>query len=103
MEWTEKEEGEWTVLKIIGVINVESAQELKSLFNDLLARGVLNVRLNLKNVPISNSSGVGHILFFFKGLAQRDGKLEIRGVSKNLMEMLNLLEIQKLFPIQEEE
>ena len=103
MEWTEKEEGEWTVLKIIGVINIDSAQELKSLFTDLLAKGVLNVRLNLKNVPISNSSGIGHILMLFKSLKQRNGKLEIRGVSKNLMEMLKLLNIEKLFPIQEEE
>ena len=68
MEWTEKEEGEWTVLKLIGVINIDSVEELKSLFTDLLAKGVLNVRLNLKNVPISNSSGIGHILMLFKSL-----------------------------------
>jgi len=103
MEWTEKVEGEWTILKIIGEINIESAEVLKSTFNELLSRGVVNVRLNLKNVPITNSSGVGHILFFFKSLQQRNGKLEIRGVSKNLMEMFKLLNIQKLFPIQEEE
>ena len=103
MEWTKKEEGEWTVLKIIGVINIDSAEELKSLFTDMLEKGVKNVRLNLKNVPISNSSGVGHILFFFKSLQQRNGTLEIRGISKNLMEMFKLLNIQKLFPIQEEE
>jgi anti-anti-sigma factor len=103
MEWTVKEEGEWTILKIIGVINIESAEELQSLFDNLLSQGVKNVRLNLKNVPISNSSGVGHILFFFKSLQQREGKLEIRGISKNLMEMLKLLKVHKLFPIQEEE
>ena len=103
MEWTEKEEGDWTVLKIIGVINIDSAQQLKSLFDDLLARGVQNVRLNLKNVPISNSSGIGHILMLFKSLKERNGKLEIRGLSRNLTEMLKLLNIEKLISIQEEE
>ena len=103
MEWTEKEEDEWKVLKIIGAINIDSAQELKILFDDLLARGVKNVRLNLKNVPISNSSGIGHILMLFKSLKERNGKLEIRGVSRNLMEMLKLLNIEKLISIQEEE
>jgi anti-anti-sigma factor len=102
MEWTEKEEGEWTVLKIIGIINIDSAQELKILFDNLLTKGVQNVRLNLKNVPISNSSGIGHILMLFKSLKERNGKLEIRGVSKNLMEMLKLLNIEKLISIQEE-
>lgn len=103
MEWTEKEEGDWKVLKIIGVINIDSAQQLKSLFDDLLARGVQNVRLNLKNVPISNSSGIGHILMLFKSLKERNGKLEIRGLSRNLKEMLKLLNIEKLISIQEEE
>jgi anti-sigma B factor antagonist len=103
MEWTEKEEGEWIVLKIIGAINIDSAQELKILFDDLLAKGVKNVRLNLKNVPISNSSGIGHILMLFKSLKERNGKLEIRGVSRNLMEMLKLLNIGKLISIREEE
>jgi len=103
MEWTEKEEGEWIVLKIIGAINIDSAQELKILFDDLLAKGVKNVRLNLKNVPISNSSGIGHILMLFKSLKERNGKLEIRGLSRNLTEMLKLLNIEKLISIQEEE
>ena len=103
MEWTEKEEAEWKILKIIGAINIDSAQELKILFDNLLARGVKNVRLNLKNVPISNSSGIGHILMLFKSLKERNGKLEIRGVSRNLMEMLKLLNIEKLISIQEEE
>ena len=103
MEWTEKEEGDWTVLKIIGVINIDSAQQLKSLFDDLIVRGVQNVRLNLKNVPISNSSGIGHILMLFKSLKERNGKLEIRGLSRNLTEMLKLLNIEKLISIQEEE
>ena len=103
MEWTEKEEGDWTVLKIIGFINIDSAQQLKSLFDDLLVRGVQNVRLNLKNVPISNSSGIGHILMLYKSLKERNGKLEIRGLSRNLMEMLKLLNIEKLISVQEEE
>ena len=103
MEWTKKQQGEWTTLKIVGVINIETAQELKTVFDDLLAQSVKNVRLNLKNVPISNSSGIGHILMLFKSLKERDGKLEIRGVSKNLLEMLKLLKLEQLISIKEEE
>ncbi len=103
MEWTKKQQGEWTILKIVGVINIETAQELKTVFDDLLAQSVKNVQLNLKNVPISNSSGIGHILMLFKSLKERDGKLEIRGVSKNLLEMLKLLKLEQLISIKEEE
>ena len=103
MEWTKKQENDWSVLKISGVINIETAGELRNLFDEILSEGVLKIRLNLKQVPIVNSSGIGHILMLFKSLKERNGQLEVRGVSKNLLEMLKLLKVDTLFPIQEEE
>ena len=103
MEWTKKQEGEWTLLKISGLINIETAGELKNLFDETLASGALHIRLNLKQVPIANSSGNGHIIKLFKTLNERNGKLEIRGVSRNLHEMLKLLKVDVLFPLYEEE
>jgi anti-anti-sigma factor len=103
MEWTKKHEDDWSVLKISGVINIETAGELRTMFDEILSEGVLKIRLNLKQVPIANSSGIGHILMLFKSLKERNGQLEIRGVSKNLLEMLKLLKVDTLFPIQEEE
>lgn len=103
MEWTKRQEGDWTVLKIMGVINIETATELKDLFDKTLSDGTLKVRLNLKQVPISNSSGIGHMLMLFKSLKERDGQLEIRGVSRNLLEMLKLLKVDELLPVMEEE
>jgi anti-sigma B factor antagonist len=103
MEWTKKQVDDWSVLKISGVINIETAGELRNLFDEILSEGVLKIRLNLKQVPIVNSSGIGHILMLFKSLKERNGQLEVRGVSKNLLEMLKLLKVDTLFPIQEEE
>jgi anti-sigma B factor antagonist len=103
MEWTKKQEGDWTVLKITGVINIETDGELRNLFDETLSKGALNIRLNLKQVPIANSSGIGHILMLFKSLKERNGQLEIRGVSRNLLEMLKLLKVDALFPLLEEE
>jgi anti-sigma B factor antagonist len=103
MEWTKKQEGEWTVLKISGVINIETAGELRNLFDETLSGGALHIRLSLKQVPIANSSGIGHILMLFKSLKERNGQLEIRGVSKNLFEMLKLLKVDALFPLHEKE
>ena len=99
MEWIKKQDGDWTVLIINGVINIETANDLKTLFDDVLAEGVQNVRLNLKKVPNSNSSGIGYILMLYKSLKERDGKLEIRGISKNLLEMLKLLKVDKVIPV----
>jgi anti-sigma B factor antagonist/stage II sporulation protein AA (anti-sigma F factor antagonist) len=103
MEWTKKNRDGWTVLKITGVINSETSNDLKILFDQTLSEGTHRIRLNLKQVPISNSSGIGHILNLFKLLKERDGQLEIHGVSKNLFEMLRLLKVNELIPIQEDE
>jgi anti-sigma B factor antagonist len=101
MEWTKKQDGDWTVLNISGVINIDTANDLKTLFDDVLSEGALNVRLNLKNVPNSNSSGIGHIVQLLKSLKEQHGKLEIRGISRNLFQMLKLLKIDKVIPITE--
>jgi anti-sigma B factor antagonist len=99
MDWTKKEKDGWIVLKISGVINIETAQDLKKLFDEVLAEGAKKVRLNLMQVPVSNSSGIGHILMLFKGLNARDGQLEIRGISRNLYEMMKLLKLNQFFMI----
>jgi anti-sigma B factor antagonist len=99
MECSIKKNGQWVVLTVKGVINIETAEELKTVFDDLLAKGSNYIRLNLKQVPISNSSGIGNILMLYKKLKERGGSLEIKGVSSNLMEMLKLLKVDQLITI----
>jgi len=103
MECTVKREGNWFIIIVNGAINIETASDLKKVFDDVLLKGAKFVRLNLKNVPISNSSGIGNILMLFKSLKQRDGVLEIRGISKNLKEMMRLVKIDTLINIYDEE
>ncbi len=99
MECSIKKNGQWVIVTVKGVINIETAEELKTVFDELLAKDSTFVRLNLKQVPISNSSGIRNILMLYKKLKERGGSLEIRGVSNNLMEMLKLLKVDQLIPI----
>lgn len=103
MECTVTREGEWFLISVNGSINIETAGDLKKVFDDILLKGAKFVRLNLKNVPISNSSGIGNILMLFKSLKQREGVLEIRGISKNLKEMMRLVKIDTLIKIYDED
>ncbi len=103
MECTVRQEEQWFIVSVNGAINIETANDLKNVFDDVLLRGAKFVRLNLKNVPISNSSGIGNILMLFRNLKQREGVLEIRGISRNLKEMMRLVKIDTLIDVYDEE
>jgi len=99
LEHTVFDDGEWIVLKLRGAINFECTDQLKSIFDDLLGRNLTAVRLDLREVPVSNSSGIGCLLMFYKSLEKKGGKLEIKGISKNLKEMFKLIKIDQVIPI----
>lgn len=101
MEYTIEKDGDWTVIVLDGAINFECTESVKSVFEKLIVEGTLFVRMNLKNVPASNSTGIGIILMFYKNLKKRGGTLEIKGISKNLAEMFRLLKIDKILKIEE--
>ena len=102
MEHTLLEDGDWVVLQLKGALNFESTDQLKKVFDELLLKPHSAIRLDLREVPVSNSSGIGCILMFYKNLKRKGGKLEIRGISKNLAEMFRLVKIDQVIPIIEE-
>jgi anti-sigma B factor antagonist len=96
------EDGEWVVLQLKGALNFECTDQLKTVFDDLLEKKYSAVRLDLREVPVSNSSGIGCILMFYKNLKKKGGKLVIKGISKNLAEMFRLIKIDQVIPIEED-
>lgn len=102
MEHIVFEDGEWVVLQLKGALNFECTDQLKTVFDDLLEKKYSAVRLDLREVPVSNSSGIGCILMFYKNLKKKGGKLVIKGISKNLAEMFRLIKIDQVIPIEED-
>ncbi len=103
MEYNLTKDGKWRIISVNGPINFEAAAELQSVFEKVLSDGEKFVRLNLKMVPVSNSSGISAILVLYKNLKKRDGMLEIKGISNNLAEMFRLLKIDRIIKIENEE
>ncbi|MCK5570312.1 MAG: STAS domain-containing protein [Spirochaetes bacterium] len=103
MEYNFTKDGKWRIISVNGSINFEAANELHSVFEKVLSEGEKFVRLNLKKVPVSNSSGISAILVLYRNLKKRDGMLEIKGISKNLAEMFRLLKIDRIIKIEDEE
>lgn len=58
-----------------------------------------NVVLDLSLVSFLDSSGIGVIVFLYKRLKAQDRKLEITGVQGQPKELMELLRIDKVIPV----
>lgn len=93
------EEGKDNVLLRIEeeMLNSQNSEELKIVLNELFVKGVRNIQMDLSRVKITNSSGLGKILFFYKKLKENNGTLSIKSISEELKETFRLLRLDKLF------
>ena len=86
-------------MTIKGDINFEASKELKEIFDSLLKEDIKNITLDLTDVPVSNSTGIGTLLMLYKKLKQIDGTLKIEGIHQNLYSMLKLVKIDSIIEI----
>lgn len=79
----------------------ETTGELENGLKEAMDRGKKTVTLNLSDVAAINSSGIGKILLYEKKLkSDREGKLRIKGCSKNLFKTFQLIKVDVLIDIE---
>ncbi len=103
MNYNLKKDKDHCTITIKGDINYDAAKELKKVFDKLLGEGINNITLNLSEVPVSSSTGIGTILMLYKNIKQRGGVLDIKGIHPNLHSMLKLVKIDTIIDIKNEE
>lgn len=98
MKYVVEEKSNGVLVKIEEeILNTQNAEELKTILNDLYAKGAKIINLDLAKVKATNSSGIGKILFFYKKLAEEGGSLNITSINEDLKETFKLLRLDKLF------
>ncbi|MEW6595718.1 MAG: STAS domain-containing protein [Thermodesulfobacteriota bacterium] len=86
-------------LTIKGDIDEKGAENLKAEIARLNLNELLEVTLDLGEVPYIGSSGIGKILLLYKHLAARDGRLRLERVTPNVLELMRELKLDTLFAI----
>jgi len=97
---TEKTSDGKTMLKVdCDLDTMELATDFKDALQKLYEEGESEVVLDLDDVRLINSNGIGKILMFHKRFADRGGQLyykaPLRGVVKDLFETLLLTKLLK--------
>lgn len=95
-------EGEKGVVVVEGDLASEQAGEaLRKAFNKVFGGGTRTVVVDLRNVQIINSYGIGKILMCYKRLKAEGGVLMVKPLSGFVKETFELLMLDSLFPVDE--
>ena len=100
MDFPTEEAGDKGHIKIKGDLDSEQAGEaLREAFNDLFDRGKRTIVLDLSEVQIINSYGIGKVLMCYRRLKSENGVLMVKPLQGFVKETFELLMLDKLLPV----
>ena len=93
-------EGEKAVIRVKGDLDSEASGEaLRHAFNSVYDQGKRTVVLDLSEVQIIISYGIGKVLMCYKRLKAESGTLMVRPLQGFVKETFELLMLDKLLPV----
>jgi anti-anti-sigma factor len=100
MEFPTESGSDKGIIKIIGDLDTENSGEaLRRAFNQLYDQGHKTIVLDLSNVHIINSYGIGKVLMCYKRLKADNGVLMVKPLDGFVKETFELLMLDKLLPV----
>jgi anti-sigma B factor antagonist len=99
MKHSRADNGNETVLKIEGTLDAVTAPELRSVVDDLVNESRKEVTLDLVDLRLIDSSGVGVIVSLFKRVRANGGQVRITGLRDQPRAIFRLLRLDRFFPV----
>ena len=94
--------GEKGYIKVSGDLDSEkSGEALRKAFNSVYDQGKRTIVLDLTDVQIINSYGIGKVLTCYKRLKAENGTLMVKPLKGFVKETFELLMLDKLLPVEE--
>lgn len=82
-------------------LNATIAQEVKTSLNNALKQSDFQLILNLKNILFIDSTGIGVLISALKTSRQNNGTFILKAVNKDVMSLLTLMKLDKVFDFSE--
>lgn len=94
--------GDKGLIKVTGDLDSEqSGDALRKAFNQVYDQGKRTIILDLGEVQIINSYGIGKVLMCYKRLKAENGVLMVKPLQGFVKETFELLMLDKLLPVEE--
>jgi len=100
LEITIRTQEQVKIIKLRGALKLgESLDQLSETLNDQLGAGEIRLILDLEEVPMIDSSGIGLLVRALTSMKQRGGSIKLLKPSKFVLQTLKLVSLVKLFEI----
>lgn len=104
MDISVRKRGETQLIQLRGQLRLGVAvDELRKVIEESLANGDARIVINLAEVPMIDSSGIGLLVRFLASTKQRGGSLKLVQPSKFAVQTLRLVGVLNLFEIFEDD
>jgi anti-sigma B factor antagonist len=95
--FTRTDEGDLTTLHMYGKLDVITANEIKSVIDQLLEERRLRVVVNLEGLTMIDSSGVGAIVGLYKRVRAAGGHVDVTGARGQPLTIFKLMALDRVF------
>ena len=85
-----------TIVECFGRLTSDNVPELKEAMREPCQKKA-RIVLDLKEVPMMDSSGLGAVVTLYVSARTRGGRLEVENVSKQILELFSLTNVLSLF------
>ena len=96
----EEQRGIWE-MELNGEIDIYTAAELKKNFQEMFEEKKEPVEIDLKNLEYIDSTGLGVLIGALKRLKEEDKHIALFHVKPNILKLLNITGLNKIFIIKE--
>lgn len=87
-------------LKLAGTIDEHGAQRLSRCLDDLDLDQISCVELDFVGVPFIGSAGISRLLWLFKAMAPQGGRVIIRRMSPDILDVFHNTKLDEVFIVQ---
>jgi anti-sigma B factor antagonist len=100
MKFSRNKEGDVLVIELRGRMSVgDGDAEARDQIRSALADGERKILLDMKGVPVLDSSGVGELMAAFASASRRGGTIKLLGLSPRVGEVLKTTRLVGVFDI----
>jgi anti-sigma B factor antagonist len=99
LQLTDRSAGDWTVLDIVGEVDLYTAPALRDRIASLIDGGVRRLVVNLAEVGFLDSSGLGVLIGALRRLKEHDGVLRLVCNEGSTLKVLTVTGLDKVFQI----
>jgi len=93
-----------TILDLSGALKIgEAEQGFREKVKEVVEHGAKNLAVNLSEVPITDSSGIGAMMYTYTAVKKVGGKCKFFAPSKQVRQILKMVLLDTVFEIYDDE